>query len=196
MADLSEPDHPSHRLSQSSDPEHAELALPSCYRRTSLESAGLGKLAETEAKLRRAACNDALRTLRNLLGAKALAIKWKRANVSGERATTRAEAALKVHKQKIAQARWKYNNSREALMRLSSDESDSKVYKVIKAEDLKQLKGYLEEDSPGLGQGYRAIPWIWRTSAAANEEEWQLKGVVLVDAALLVLCLQRGSTSR
>jgi hypothetical protein len=176
MSSMGEPDHPERRKVDSSDPEHAELALPSSYLKSSLETTSLLKLAELEAQLRRAVCNDTLQSLRNLLGAKAMALRWKKQNVVGERPTTRAEAALKVHNDKVERARWRYNNSRDALIRLGGPPSDIETYRVLKREDLKHLKDYLEFDSPALGQGYRSIPWIWRTAAIANEEEWQLGG--------------------
>jgi hypothetical protein len=103
-------------------------------------------------------------------------VKWKRANVVGERPTTRAEAALKVHSEKVERARWRYNNSRDALMRLSPLESDRDTFQVLKQQDLKHLKQYLEQDSRSLGQGYREIPWLWRTAAVENIDDWQIEG--------------------
>jgi hypothetical protein len=176
MADLGEPNHPNRRPVRAADPEHAELGLPSSYLRESLAGSGLNRLAELEAELRRAVCNDALQTLRNLLGAKAWSVRWKRANTSGERSTTRAEATLKLHNEKLSRARWRYNNSRDALLRLSNAESDLKTYEVLHQHDLKHLKDYLERDSQSLGQGYREIPWIWRCAAVANSEDWQIEG--------------------
>ena len=177
MAGLGEPDHPTRRLPTSFSPEFAELGLPSSYLRGSLEASALLKMSDLEAELRRAVCNDALKSLRTLLGAKAIALKWKRKNTSGEVQTTRAVAALKIHEEKVERARWRYNNSRDGLMRLGDKESDIKTYQELKKGDLKNLKDYLEEESPALGQGYRSIPWLWRTAAIANEEEWQLEGM-------------------
>jgi hypothetical protein len=176
MAGVGKPDHPDRKPSQWANLEHAELALPSLYLRGSLDVAGLQNLAKLEAQLRRTVCNDALRMVRSLLGAKALTLKWKRANIRGERLTTRAEAALKVHNEQIARAQWRYNNSRDALMRLRSQESDLATYQVLKQDQLKKLKDYLEQDSTALGQGYTELPWLWRTAAVANKEEWQVEG--------------------
>jgi hypothetical protein len=191
MSDLGEPDHPKRRKVESADPEHAELGLPSSYLRNSLETSSLVKLADLEARLRRAVCGDALQSLRNLLGAKAMALRWKRQNVAGERSTTRAEAALKVHNEKVNRARWRYNNSRDALLRLGSQQTDIETYKALNQEDLRHLKDYLEQDSLELGQGYRAIPWIWRTAAIANEEEWQIEGELHLPLYLHIVFMWR-----
>jgi K+-sensing histidine kinase KdpD len=146
---------------------------------TSLLARAYSKLADQEAKLRRAVCNDSLQVIKNLLGAKALTLKHKHKNLRGEGATTRSEAALQGQNEKVVRAQWRYNNSRRALLRVSTLESDRTTYQQLKKEDLKILKTYLEDDSKGLGQGYRAIPWIWRTTAAENNEEWQVEGMYI-----------------
>lgn len=177
MANLGEPDHQTHRVVQSGEPEYAELALPSSYRPNTLNLAGLRQIGEKEGEIRRAVCNEALRSLRSLLGTQALAIKWKGRNIVGECSSTRAEVTLKAHRDKIEGARWRYNNSRDALMRLDIDPSDQETYRVIDKADLKYLHDYLDGDSRGLGQGLCEIPWFWRTAAIVNDEEWQLEGM-------------------
>lgn len=176
MGSAGDPDHPDRSPVLSPDPEHAELGLPSSYLLSSLTSFSYQRLAVQEAKLRRAVCNDTLQVIKNLLGAKALALKHKRRDTRGEMATTRSESKLRDHTDKIVRAQWRYNNSRVALLRLSTLDSDATVYLELKSDDLKNLKSYLEDDSRGTGQGYRAIPWLWRTQAAENNEEWQVEG--------------------
>lgn len=176
MGDIGPPNHPGRREVVSADPEYAELGLPSSYQVATLLENTLGHLKDAEVNLRRASCNDALQAVRNLLGAKALALKFKNRNIRGERSTTRAEAALRDHTEQVSRARWKYNNSRSALLRLSNEESDIKTYQLMRDDDTKLLQSYLKEDSRKLGQGYQSISWIWRSSAAENEEEWQVEG--------------------
>ncbi|KAG8686308.1 hypothetical protein FRC08_012573 [Ceratobasidium sp. 394] len=43
--------------------------------------------------------------------------------------------------------------------------------------DLRTLKSFLEESSRGLGQGFSAIPWIWRTGNTPNTDEWQINAL-------------------
>lgn len=176
MGSAGDPDHPERPPVASPDPEHAELGLPSSYLLSSLTACSCHPLAVQEAKLRRAVLNDTLQVIKNLLGAKALALKHKRKERGGEIATTRAESALREHSNKILRAQWRYNNSRVALLRLSTLESDCTTYLELKKEHLKNLKEYLEDDSRGIGQGYQSISWLWRTKAAENNEEWQVEG--------------------
>lgn len=176
MGGIGPPDHSGCREVVSADPEHSELGLPSSYHVATLLENSLAHLKEAEVTLRRATCNDALQAVRHLLGAKAMALKFKNQNLRGERATTRAEAALREHTEQVSRVRWKYNNSRSALLRLSNEESDVKTYQLMRDDDTKLLKSYLKEDSRKLGQGHQSISWIWRSSAAQNEEEWQVHG--------------------
>ncbi|CAE6442510.1 unnamed protein product [Rhizoctonia solani] len=153
-------------------PEYSKLGLPTSYLTGTLKDHSLLELLELEIQLRRATCNDALRAVRHLLGAKALLLRYKRKNTSGERATTRAEKVMKDHQEKITKAQWRYNNSREALLRHSTADSDSKTYLEMKNSDLRRLDDYVEE-SKGLGQGYQSIAWIWRPANTPVEEAWE-----------------------
>jgi hypothetical protein len=178
MADCPEPDHPDVQREVDADPENAELGLPSSYRPESLQEAGLSKLAELEADLRRALCNDTLENVRELLGAKALSIKFKNENLRGEKRTTRAEEGLAVHTEKIYKAQWRYNNSREALIRLGATDKDLEIYRRLNRSDLRYLNDYISTDSVSLGQGHVTLPWLWtrRTEKFSVEEDWQSEG--------------------
>lgn len=158
------------------EPEHSDLGLPSSFTPPTLLAAGLISMAELEKDLRRGMCDDALESVRHFLGARALALNYKRRHVRGEVATTRAEAGLRAHSAKISKARWRYKNSREALKRLGFSDSDLRRYQILTAEDLRSLKSYLQDISRGVGQGYAAISWIWRSSATTHIDEWQVNG--------------------
>jgi hypothetical protein len=173
---LGAPDHPKRPNVLSPDPEHAELGLPSSYLPHSLVEAGYGKPQHVEAELRRAVCNDALQTIRNLFGAKSLALKYKRKNIVGEVPTTRAESALQDLQRKVEQAQRRYSRSRSALLRINLLDSDHETYQELRAKDLKMLTEYLDNDSVALGQGAQAIPWFWRCKATPNSEQWQIDG--------------------
>lgn len=178
MVDCPEPDHPDIQRPVDADPENAELGLPSSYCPEIIQEAGLSKFAELEADLRRAVCHDTLENVRELLGARALSINFKNANLRGEKRTTRAEEVLAAHTEKIHKAQWQYNNSREALLRLGATEEDLKIYRRLNRSDLKYLKDYISTDSVSLGQGHVSLPWLWtrRTESFSNEEEWQSEG--------------------
>jgi uncharacterized protein YaaW (UPF0174 family) len=96
MMDIAEPDAPRLQIFYEEDAEGKEvdLGMPSSYKPETVELSGLSSLAELEKELRRAMCNEALESVKRLLGAKAQTIKNKRQHVRGQVATTRAEAAI------------------------------------------------------------------------------------------------------
>ncbi|KAG8717463.1 hypothetical protein FRC08_007395 [Ceratobasidium sp. 394] len=177
MGSLGDPDHPNRHRHDSPHPEYSELGLPSAYQGSSLVAVNCLQPPRAEASARRAECNSAIQTMRNLLGAKAFALRYKRKNVVGEIATTRAEGLLKDLRNKVERARRRYHRSREALLRLDLLSSDHSTYLPVGDDDLKMLAEYLDEDSSTLGQGSRNIPWIWRSTAAENNEDWHVEAL-------------------
>lgn len=170
-------DHPSYAPLIDDEPEHTDLGLPSAFASDTISEAGLTSLADLEKDLRRGMCNDVLDSLRQILGARAFALNYKKRHIRGEMATTRAEAGLRAHSAKISQARWRYDNSRDALIRLGASASDLHMYQAITADDLRSLKSYLEDHSRGIGQGYASISWIWYRSITADVDEWQVNAL-------------------
>ncbi|KAG8723585.1 hypothetical protein FRC09_002677, partial [Ceratobasidium sp. 395] len=190
MGQCEEPDHPDHQPAESTNPEDAELGLPSAYLQTTVNSAGLKKLAELEGNIRRADCNDTLDRIRNLLGAKASTLKYKYKNLEGHTQSTRAEAALRTHGENIRKEQWRYNNSRSALLRLGADEGDLNVYQKLQDSDLKYLKDYSEGESVKLGQKEVQMPWIWlaRSDLYKDDSTWLAK-------SKLIFMFAQGSTA-
>ncbi|KAG9124040.1 hypothetical protein FRC07_013102, partial [Ceratobasidium sp. 392] len=174
LGSLGDPDHPLHEQLQSADVEHAELGLPSSYEGASLIAGKCLRPARVEGSLRRAACDDALRIVRNLLGAKSLTLRYKRKNLTGERATTRAESQLMDLREKVERARRRYNRSRDALLWLDLLGSDRTTYPPLESGHLTMLTEYLENESAALGQGTREISWIWRAETVSNDERWMI----------------------
>ncbi|QRV98242.1 hypothetical protein RhiJN_26261 [Ceratobasidium sp. AG-Ba] len=174
MGVLADPDHPESERVASSDVEYAELGLPSAYRSSTLIDGNCIPAAQAEALLRRLTCDDSLKTVRHLLGAKSLALRYKRKNLTGKRATTRAEKLLKDLREQVDKAKRRYSRSRDALLRLDLLGSDIRTYQELKAEHLKMLSDYLENESGAVGQGSCEIAWIWRTEAASNSEDWMI----------------------
>jgi hypothetical protein len=173
-----EPDHPCYVRPTDDEPEHSELRLPSSFAPKTLVTAGLSSLVDLERDLRRGMCSDTLDCLRHFLGARAFALNYKKRHIRGEVATTRAEAGLRAHSAKISKARWRYDNSRDALVRLGFKDSDIHQYKEISDDDLISLKLFLEEYSRGVGQGYQSISWIWRRDIPSDIDEWQINGMI------------------
>ncbi|KEP46268.1 hypothetical protein V565_208720, partial [Rhizoctonia solani 123E] len=175
MGETDTPNHPEFSPIVDDAMDGAIVIMPSSYNPETLTSAGLSSLAELEGQLRRAMCGDTLETIRQMLGAKAFTVKYKNQHARGQGATTRAQAAIKEQTEKLQQAKWRYTNSRNALLRLGLLGADDKdKYLELTDADLKTLKSYIEETSRGLRQGHAAIPWIWRTSVVKNKAEWEI----------------------
>ncbi|KAG8793302.1 hypothetical protein FRC12_003177 [Ceratobasidium sp. 428] len=92
-------------------------------------------------------------------------------------ATTRSQTILRGHSDKIAKARWRYDNSRSALLQLGPNDSDKRMFRVMTNNDMRTLKEYLEDISHGRGQGYVAISWIWCSTGVPKDDKWQLEAL-------------------
>ncbi|KAG8697453.1 hypothetical protein FRC08_006518 [Ceratobasidium sp. 394] len=154
-----------------------DLGLPSSYMYATLVNAGLSVLADLEAKLRRGVCKDALESVKRQLGGKSAAIKHKRTEASGQAAVTRAEAVIQSHTVKIHKIRWRYLNSRDALLRLGATETDLKEYQDLKLDDLKPLKTYYDKYAESVGHGVSSMPWIWKSTVARNVDQWEIQAL-------------------
>ncbi|KAG8695036.1 hypothetical protein FRC08_008109 [Ceratobasidium sp. 394] len=172
-----EPDHPDRIPPPDDEPEHWDLGLPSSFDPATLLATGLSSLADLEKELRRGMCGNSLASTRHDLGARAFAINYKNQHVHGEAAVTRSEAVLRAHSAKIANTRWRYDNSRNALLRLGPSDLDLRRYREMTDGDLRTLKSYLEEVSRGIGQGYNGISWVWCSDAVPHSNEWQINAL-------------------
>ncbi|QRV96331.1 hypothetical protein RhiJN_24349 [Ceratobasidium sp. AG-Ba] len=158
LGSLGDPDHPSRDQPKSSDVEDYELGLPSSYLSSTLIAENGLEPARVEGLVRRAACDDALKIVRNLLGAKSLALR----------------KPFKELRAKTETACRRYNRSRDALLRLDLQGSDHQTYLSLEQEHLKMLSEYLDDESGAVGQGSRNIAWIWRTDLVSNSETWMI----------------------
>ncbi|KAG9082608.1 hypothetical protein FS749_006728 [Ceratobasidium sp. UAMH 11750] len=176
MATLGDPDHPEFQPFTDEWTEGFNVVLPSSYATETLQAAGLTSLVKVELRLRKGMCGDGIESVKRLLGIKDIAISHRNRQLSGEIATTRAQAAIRAHTAKVKKARWRYENSRKAMIRLGATESDLDKYRELGDEDLQSLTSYLAEVSRGIGQGYTKILWIWRSGVAPNTEDWASEG--------------------
>lgn len=180
MEEIGEPDRPriQHLYEEEDEDEALDLTMPSSFARATVESAGLATLAEVERELRRSMCKESLESVKRLLGAKAATKRYKDQNVRGQIANTRANVALKEQDSKIRNAQWRYNNSHKALVQLGVSETDNKLFKELKADDLVPLAHFFRRyaETVGHGRGQNGLPWIWATSAAPNTDDWEVDG--------------------
>ncbi|KAG8780461.1 hypothetical protein FRC12_023010 [Ceratobasidium sp. 428] len=182
LLDIGDPDRPRPIDFVGEDGDWAQpvdLGLPSSYLYATLIDAGLSKMADLEAKLRRGVCRDALESVKRQLRGKAAAIKHKNSSseISGTMAVTRAESAIQTQTAKILKTRWRYLNSREALLQIKPTEADLLEYLDLKIEDLKPLGLYYKLYGQTTGHGTTSMSWIWRSAVARNEDEAEIEAL-------------------
>ncbi|KAF8700607.1 hypothetical protein RHS03_06608, partial [Rhizoctonia solani] len=164
-------------LSVTEEPEHSNLGLPSSFTPPALIAAGLTSMADLEKDLCHGMCNNALKLVQHLLGARAFILNYKQHHIWGKMATTQAEAGLQAHSVKISKACWQYKNSCAALERLGFSKSDFWRYQIITPNNLHSPKSYLDEMLQGVGQGYTTILWIWCSSATTYIDDWKVNAL-------------------
>ncbi|CUA75567.1 Bifunctional uridylyltransferase/uridylyl-removing enzyme [Rhizoctonia solani] len=174
MGETEAPDHPSYSPTIEDWMENTMIIMPSSFTPETIASAGLSSLGELEVQLRSATCRDALESLRELLGAKAFALNYKTRQARAQGAMTRARSTIENQSDQIQKTRWRYNNSRDALIRLGHIKDDDEVFKLITDNDTRTLKEYIEETSRGVGQGHAVISWIWRNTVVRNDGQWEI----------------------
>jgi hypothetical protein len=144
-------------------PEKEQLLLPSYFDQHLRERLGLTSLAATEYKLREGQAYNA-----NL--------DFKKANVFGQRANTRAQHFLsQLAADKVSGAE-KYRVARRALIRLGLSESDASLRELHND----QLYGKDASRPARLGDSRKKDSWFWtvgRPSALTSKEQsdWSLE---------------------
>ncbi|KAK6988081.1 CxC2 domain-containing protein [Favolaschia claudopus] len=145
-------------------------------------------LAEMEAKLRVAQCDNSLALLRSRLHAKRHLISFRNANIVGQNLSTRARTLIEEIGDRVESYANRYRKGREALISLKGADKYPHL-RELKPEDV-QLDGDAgESDSAarkklamiGAGRGARAprnapgtsrrlMSWIWTAPGALDEE--------------------------
>ena len=157
-------------------PEKEELMLPSSFDQHMHESLGLTSLAAIEYQLREGQAYDALEDVREKIKIFNANLDFKKANVFGQRANTRAQAFLsQLSADKVSGAE-KYRVARRALIRLGLSESDTSLQELH--DD--QLYGKDASRPARLGDSKKEDPWFWmvgRRSGATPKEQndWSLE---------------------
>jgi hypothetical protein len=158
------------------EPERITLHLPSHWTGAN-RPPELQPLVPIEKALRQGQCHDALDKLR-------LAIKtfnanrdWKKMNIRGQTANTRAQDFLKTLDSHKVSAHRKYTNARNALLNLGFSVDDKTFRPLLQSELWGRDMGAPLE----LGDTRNPEPWFWtfgRPTGMSTQEEadWELRG--------------------
>ena len=157
-------------------PEREQLFLPSYFDQHQRERLGLTSLAGIEYQLREGQAYDALEDVREKIKIFNANLDFKKANIYGQRANTRAQQFLsQLAADKVSGAE-KYRVARRALIRLGLSESDASFQELHND----QLYGKDASRPARLGDSKKEDPWFWtvgRPSALTPKEQsdWSLE---------------------
>ncbi|KAI0027110.1 hypothetical protein K488DRAFT_62723, partial [Vararia minispora EC-137] len=163
------------------EPQYFPSDLPPDARRTIRPF-----LAEIEADIRLAAMSKDLDDLRGHLRLRSCLNRFKRDNLTGQHANTRARAAQNTVQALIDDAGDRYSRSREAYMALLGDGEWTNKFQVLRPEDKAGLneRGVLEAEENSViaareftasqrgvasGETRHKLSWIWRTAVSGKD---------------------------
>ncbi|KAF7797969.1 hypothetical protein EIP86_009176 [Pleurotus ostreatoroseus] len=145
------------------------------------------KLVNAEERLREADCYEQLANLRGALNARLIINSYKVKNAVGQRENTRARDALASIEAKIIRFKHEYRRSREALYALRGPGDWEQDLRELRDQDVRaineraltaqelherqqamrlagrqdELQGVVVNNAAELGDGSRALSWIW-----------------------------------
>ena len=173
------------------EPEHQELWLPSALPCTQRTHNCNKNLVDIEIKLREAQCYDILEKIRNVQRGRLSFIGFRNRNIRGQNPNTRAKDTLDRLEDKTKSLAVKYRSARKALMGLLGPGDWEKSLRKLTNGDLTTPDGMeISIDDPvdpikpdgrerskkqrtaaklGLGQGKKAVSWIWTTPDAIGD---------------------------
>ncbi|KAJ7839301.1 hypothetical protein B0H13DRAFT_1650261 [Mycena leptocephala] len=140
-------------------------------------------LAEMEAKLRKAQCNDALVKLRAGLHAKRHVMYWKSSNITGQNGATRSQTLVGQINDRISATATKYREARRALLSLKGADYAPHL-QPLKDADL-TLDGDIKDDESAAkkklamisaGKGARTPHHLAGTSRTVMSWIWSRAG--------------------
>lgn len=157
-------------------PEHEKLLLPSSFSRVLREQLGLTSLALMEYQLREGQAYDALDNLCEKIKIFNVNLNFKKNNIFGQAANTRAQAFLKRLVADKGNAADKYRIAYRALISLGLSASDPSLQEL--RDD--QLFGKDASRPAKLGDSKRGDPWFWTAVRpsdlpAKEQAEWSLE---------------------
>ena len=162
-------------------PEAVQLYFPSALNAEERARLGLEDLANKELKVRKGHANDALQSIRLLLGKKSFGFRERLRPAVGKGQKTRAWAAIDAINQEITHFVYVYKANREAMIRLGLPPQElATTYQELQKADLKTSTAILEPNLPG--QSTQKLSWIWTQHIASDTEgthlsecEWNLR---------------------
>lgn len=152
-----------HKLSQVlfDDVENANLQLPSGFTHAERIEYGLEALGECEYALREGEAYDAIRSLRESIKERYVSIKHKQAHIRGQKDNTRAQRLLQRREEDNRQIAGKYNDARDALLRLGLDPTRTPLL-PLSNDDLHMLDPTKPREFVRNGKKIvRKDPWFW-----------------------------------
>ena len=121
---------------------------------------GLGPLGIKELKVRKGHANDALQSIRLLLGKKSFGFRERLRPAVGKIQKTRAWAAIAAINDEISHFARVYQRNREAMESLGMSSEELKTtYQEIQPSDLNSSTAILQPNLPG--QSTQKLSWIW-----------------------------------
>ena len=178
---------PSFGAADSMSPEKEKLLLPSSFDQHLRQHFGLTSLALTEYKLREGQAYDALQDLRETIKIFNAHLDFKKTNVFGQRANTRAQDFLRQLSADKYSAAEKYRVARRALIALGLPESNT----VFQELHDNHLYGKDMSRPAKMGDSKREDPWFWTVKMPSEltpekQNEWSLESEFLYHSLRLM----------
>ena len=143
-----------------SGPEAAQLYFPSALSPGDRTALGLQDLANKELQVRRGHANDALHSIRLLLGKKSFGFRERLRPAVGKVQKTRDWAAIEAINAEITHFAHVYRKNREAMIKLSLPRQElATTYQELQPADLMTSTAILQPNMPG--QSTQRLSWIW-----------------------------------
>jgi hypothetical protein len=173
--------------------EHQALWLPSALPPSHRKHNCNQRLIEIETQLRRAECNDTLDKIRSLQRGCLSFISFRNRHVRGQNPSTRAQDTIDRLEDKSKALALKYRDARAALYALLGPGEWERELRELNHGDLTTPDGHeisIEDPNDpigpdgrllsmskkkkkilklGLGEGRRAVSWIWTSTAAIGD---------------------------
>ncbi|KAF4579925.1 hypothetical protein EYR36_001745 [Pleurotus pulmonarius] len=160
--------------------EATALWLPSSLEPSIRRSGCIEGLAEKEELLRAAQCCDALESIRLNQRAKQHVVVFKKKGAPGQRNGTRARSSFDRLDAKISQAVQKYRAAHSALLKLRGEGPWQREFPYLRDHDICPPPAFdidgdsnirsMKDAGSHLGEGFREVPWIWRTAGVVSDD--------------------------
>jgi hypothetical protein len=183
-------------ITDSTRPEDDNLLLPSAFSLALRIDLGLGDVAAIEYDLREGQAHDALHAVREAIKTFNYNISFKKTNIHGQRANTRAQAFLQSLTRDKVSAADKYRRARAALVKLGLSQDDTTLQPLYDNE--LWMKNVNEPRK--LGETVIPDPWFWTVGrpngmSKAQEADWSQESayILLITRSCTFICCHSGS---